>query len=287
MFSPVRWKRANLIIAMALLLTVSFCCPVLMAIDDEDNDLPPVILPLHKPGGGGGGGGEENNRVGIDSPFPPTYGSRGEFGIITNVSVVFEAAVRMIPVLTCDDIPGLRVSGRDQFVNMTLTMVGSGATPDNPDARISVTAPAGEHLRVMVDDATFLVRNNYAFGTTLDEIFAGLFQFDLNSGFEVISGRVCIIRSDLSDIGVDELHRAVLDGRIESKFSLPNDGSADLDELIKLAAEDLRNEVFDLGVIQIGYDAGGNVVSLSNVIVSADPYAGYGCPVEVKVFTLD
>jgi hypothetical protein len=53
MLTPERWKRSKLIIVLALLLTVSFSCPVLMAIDDEDNDLPPVILPLQNLGGVG------------------------------------------------------------------------------------------------------------------------------------------------------------------------------------------------------------------------------------------
>jgi hypothetical protein len=172
-------------------------------------------------------------------------------------------------------------------VTLTLTMSGSAATPDKPDARISVTTPACKILRVMVDDATFVVRNHYAFGTTLDEIFEGLFQFDLNSGSEAASGMICIAQGDLSNISAAELHDAVREGKVENRVCRFNNGSADLDELIKLAAEDLRNEVSDLGVIQVGYDVAGNIVSITNVIVTADPYAGYECPVDIRVFTLE
>jgi hypothetical protein len=78
----------------------------------------------------------------------------------------------------------------------------------------------------------------------------------------------------------------VRDGRIDSKFCLSNNGTADLDEIIKLAADNLRSGVFDLGVIQVGYNAAGEVVSITNVIVTVDPYSGYGCPIDIEVFTL-
>jgi hypothetical protein len=282
MFSPKRWNRADLIISLALLLAVTLCSPILVAIDDEDNDLPPVILPVNKPGGG-----SEGNRAGYINPIYPTFEhDLGGPWIRRHVGVVFDASVQMLTVPSAESVPGVQVSGCHGGVIMTLAQAGSSGVPKEPDAQINVTAPLGITLKVLMDDATFVIRNHYAMSTSLNEILADIFQLDVNSGIDTVSGMTCVATGDLSGISARALHKAVLNGSVESKVFLPNNGSADLTRLIELAEDDLRNEVFDLGVIQVGYDDMGNVMTITNVIVTATS-GGIECPVDIRVCTID
>jgi hypothetical protein len=199
---------------------------------------------------------------------------------------VFDAPTNLITVNACEDVPGLQISGRDMGVTMTLAQTGSSSLPQNPDAGIGVTAPAGTVLRAIVDDYSFVIRNHYTLAVTLDEILERIYLMDLNAGKDAVTGAACIATGDLGSISVKELHMAVLNGSVESKAFLFNDGGLDLTGLIELAENDLRNGVFDIGVIMIGYDDMKNIVSVTNVIIIADPI-GYECPVDIKVFTMN
>jgi hypothetical protein len=265
---------------LVMMLAISLCCPILFAVDDEDNDLPDVILP----NGGGGGGGSSKC-----STLPPgtQFGAVNTlpYGFTHNVALVINATnPESFKVPLASAIAGFYCEPSESSTCLTICRAGGHREPDNPDARILVTGGVGADLDVFVDGQGCAIRDRFTAETTLEEIEAGLFQLTINAGSQAIKGVACFVTGDLSFFNAEELFSAVQDGQVETKILKANAGSVDLSKVFDFIGEDLREEVYDFGIIQVGLNAQNEVVSLTSVIIRAYPVSGI-CPVDIDVFT--
>lgn len=280
MFSLERWKRADLTALLVFAISISICCPFLVAIDDDEDGS--VWLP--DPGDGGGKGVTSANWIafaGSDLLLPKPS--------VFNVALAIDAPWVLMPeVPECEAVPGLEISGKSNQVTLTLCTAGSSEEPTDPDARLLVTGPLGEILEVTTDSRSVVIDDLYTITTPLDDAVVGLFRLDVNAGELAESALGCAFLSDdLSGVGAENLHLEVFDGTVgEMRTYWQSDGSVDLSDLIRRAEPYLRDGVYDFGMILIGYDAGGEPVSMTNIILSADPNQGPDMPLFVRVFTL-
>jgi|GEM_PF-5912432 len=276
MFSKKRWKRADLTVLLIFSVSISICCPFLVAFDDDEDGS--VWLP------GPGKGlsvGQWADSAGTDLFIPRHF--------VFEVSLAIDAPWVLLPeVSECHLVPGLEISGEKKRVGLMLCTAGGSEEPTNPDARVLITGPVGQILEVTTDTRSVVFDDLYTITTSVDDALSDLFRFDLNAGDSAVSALGCaFLADDLSGIGAEDLHLAVFDGNVgEMRTYWRNDGSVDFSDLIRRAEPYLRNGTYEFGLILIGYDLDGNPVSMTNVILSADPYQGPEVPLFIRVFTL-
>jgi len=260
-------------------VSISICCPFLVGFDDDEDGS--VWLP--GPGSGDGLSIKPKNWSDLSGkdllhPNPSVF----------NVSLAIDAPwILQDEVSECGAIPGLEISGKNKSVGLFLCTAGSSEEPTSPDARLLVTGPVGQTLGVTTDGSSAVFDELYTITVSLDEAIAGLFRLDVNSGESAVTALGCaFLAQDLSDISAEDLHMAVFDGNVgEMRTYWQSDGSVELSDLIRRAEPYLRDGLLEFGLILVGFDAHGNAVSLTNVILSADPYQGPEMPLFVRVFT--
>ncbi len=271
---------------LVIMLAISLCCPILFAVDDEDNDLPDVILPN---GGGGGGSGGDGPKC--STFMPGVLGADGNnplpYGFTQNVALVVNATnPESIKVPLASAVAGFYCEPSEPSTCLTICRAGSNREPNNPDARILVSGVVGAKLDIYVDAHGCAIRDRFTAGTTLEEIEAKLFQLNINAGSQAERGVACFVTGDLRLFDAEKLLFAVQDGRVETKTFRANAGSVDLSKVVDFIGEDLRYEVFDPGILQFGLNAQNEIVSLTSVVIKAYPAGGI-CPVEIDVYTTD
>jgi len=259
-------------------VSISICCPFLVAFDDDEDGS------VWLPGPGDGKGlyaGHWSDPAGTDL-FIPRHS-------VFEVSMAIDAPWVLLPkVSECEAVPGLEISGENKRVGLMLCTAGSGEEPTDPDARILVTGPVGQTLDVTTDTRSVVIDDLYTITTSVDDAMSDLFRFDVNAGESAVSALGCaFLADDLSRVSAADLHLAVFDGNVgEMRTYWQSDGSVDLSDLIRRAEPYLRNGTYEFGLILIGFDANDNAVSMTNIILSADPYQGPEVPLFVRVFTL-
>ena len=280
-------------IAFAIFFAVSLCCPVLIAIADEAGDLPPVILPGAESKGGGftftssGNGGTVRVNGSSGSASSGEILTEGE--VPQYLKIAFNANHnKPVRVDDCGEISGLRTScgGNNVYITGARNRGGSSG------ADITVSAPQSYLLDIYVDGETkidsFVILPGLRMSTTLAKISSGLFQLDVNSGAEAVDGLVCVILAEPGMLGdVKTVHTLGGSGGV-TKTYVANGGLLDLTELIQaMDASGFNSDYFSFGAVQYGLDADGNVVSVTNVIVTANSSHGTECPIEIQAYTLD
>jgi len=269
---------------IAVLLAISFCCPILFAIDDEDNDLPPIILPRDGNGGGGGNG----NGSGCQGPPFSIHGDQGSQGLDDCIAVVIDAQARLVTVPDSDQVPGVWFSPRNNGVNLLLVEAGSPMEPQNPNSKMLVTSPSGDRLNVIVDDDSFVIGNHYVVTVTVADLFKNLAQMDVNSGTE--TGLTCLMLGGLDNVSATELSTVARKGGGKLRCLIANNGRFDFTDLVERIEDHLMRYSLDrLGVVHVGYNAQGAPVSLTSIVIDVDENAiAYGfenCYAMIEVFT--
>lgn len=293
MLAPTKMNRTDLMIAFAIFLAVSLCCPVLIAIDDEDSDLPPVILPGVDSKNGSGTFSTSGNGGLVQVHGTSGSASAGEIQAEGEVPQYLKIAFnanhnKPVRVDDCGEISGLRTScGGDNVI-----ITGARNRGGSSEADITVSAPQSYLLDIFVDGETrtesFVALPGLRMTTTLSKISSELFQLDVNSGADAVDGMVCVILAEPGTLGsVKTIHTLGNSGGVIKTY-VANGGQLDLTELIEaMDASGYYNDYFSFGAVQYGFDAGGNVVSITNVVVTAHPFNGTEYPIEIQAYTLD
>jgi|GEM_PF-3489691 len=303
MFSLSRRNKNKLIPLIILLLTVSLACFNLNAADAmDDEDDPDVWLPspLSSGGdsqddGGNGKGCSFSDCTFLSLFLPSEYQSL--FRTVSRLDIIFHAPVEP---WSGDSSPetglfGLRLTGIEWAGSPSLDP--QRRSPEGNDNGLSdksgvhVFVPPDESLKVCADDDSYVITNvserdrRMAVVVPQDGVHDEIIRFELTQRPDVVSGKMWLVVGDLSEIRVDGLHLHL--AAFQTKISRTNNGSLDLSDLLD-RIDQATHEKVDVGVVQVGYDQEGNVVSLINVAINVQPAPNFDDPVQIlRIYTQD